>query len=270
MSLLAASLIATALAPRPARPHATPPLVTVVATDYRLALPDTLRAGATRFRIVDEGREPHHLLLVRLAPGRTAADLAAALRNPGPPPRWAELVGGPNAAGPGDTSLTATVRLRPGRYAALCMIPSPNGVPHAAKGMISDLVVTPARKPAAAAARPAATLTLFDYGFRSTPAIRATTRAIRVANRGKQPHELVIARLDSAKSAADFARWADGMKGPPPGQFLGGVSPMAPGETNDLALDLAPGRYALLCFLPDAGDGKPHVAHGMVREITVR
>ena len=270
MSLLAAALIAAAIASPPARPHAPPPpLVTGVATDYHLALPDTLPAGATRFRIVDGGHEPHHMLLVRLGAGKTAADLAAALRNPGPPPHWAIFAGGPNAVGPGDTSLTTTVRLRPGRYAALCIIPSPDGAPHVAKGMIADVVVRRSARPATAP-RPAATLSLFDYGFRSTPAIRATTHAVRVTNRGTQPHELVIARLDAGKSAADFARWADGMKGPPPGRFGGGVSPIAPGASNDLALDLAPGRYALLCFVPDAKDGKPHVAHGMVHEITVR
>lgn len=270
MPLPAALLIAAAVAPAPvARRTAPPPPVTVVATDYRLAIPDTLPAGATRFRLVDDGHEPHHFVLVRLGDGKTAADLAAAMRAPGPPPRWATFVGGPNAVAPGDTSLTTTVRLTPGRYAALCIIPSPDGVPHVAKGMISDVVVTRSSRSAPAAAHPAKTLTLFDYGFRSASPIRSTTHAVRVTNAGTQPHELVIARLADGKSAEDFARWAERMQGPPPGRFLGGVSPMAPGVSNDLALDLAPGRYALLCFVPDAKDGKPHVAHGMVREITV-
>ena len=45
---------------------------------------------------------------------------------------------------------------------------------------------------------------------------------------------------------------------------------MAQGVVNDVVVDLTPGEYALLCFVPDAGDGKPHVAHGMVRQVTVR
>jgi hypothetical protein len=60
------------------------------------------------------------------------------------------------------------------------------------------------------------------------------------------------------------------MSGPPPVSFLGGVSPIAPGGHNEFAVDLAPGRYAFLCFLPDAKDGKPHVLHGMAREIDVK
>jgi hypothetical protein len=33
--------------------------------------------------------------------------------------------------------------------------------------------------------------------------------------------------------------------------------------------DLEPGRYALICFLPDLADGKPHFMHGMMQEIEV-
>jgi hypothetical protein len=34
-------------------------------------------------------------------------------------------------------------------------------------------------------------------------------------------------------------------------------------------IDLTPGQYAFFCHLPDAGDGKPHVAHGMMKESTI-
>jgi hypothetical protein len=30
-----------------------------------------------------------------------------------------------------------------------------------------------------------------------------------------------------------------------------------------------PGQYALLCFVPDMKDGKPHFAHGMAKLIEV-
>ena len=36
-----------------------------------------------------------------------------------------------------------------------------------------------------------------------------------------------------------------------------------------ITADFQPGRYALLCFIPDAKDGKPHFVHGMAKEITV-
>ncbi len=36
-----------------------------------------------------------------------------------------------------------------------------------------------------------------------------------------------------------------------------------------LPVDLAAGNYLLVCFLPDAKDGKPHLAHGMIKEFTI-
>ena len=34
-------------------------------------------------------------------------------------------------------------------------------------------------------------------------------------------------------------------------------------------VDLQPGRYGLICFLPDRKDGKQHFEHGMVQEFEV-
>ena len=57
--------------------------------------------------------------------------------------------------------------------------------------------------------------------------------------------------------------------GEAPGLPLGGVSPLAAGGTSYLPVDLQPGRYALICFLPDMKDGKQHFEHGMVQEFEV-
>jgi uncharacterized cupredoxin-like copper-binding protein len=273
---LAATLLTSEVAPRPAHarpavtPGASPPVVTAEATDYRLSLPTTLPAGPTTFRLVNRGREPHQLLLVRLAPGHSAADYANALKKGGPPPAWAREAGGPNGVDPGATSLATTVPLETGRYAAVCVIPGPDGTPHLFKGMYRDLVVTPGVRAVAHEAAPADTVTLFDYGFRTSRTPAAGAARVLVRNVGKQAHEMEIARLLPGKTVADLAAWAEKMAGPPPARFVGGVSPIAPGAANDLTLALTPGRYALLCFVPDAADGKPHVAHGMAHELEVR
>jgi hypothetical protein len=44
---------------------------------------------------------------------------------------------------------------------------------------------------------------------------------------------------------------------------------MQPGQLNHLRAEFTAGDYVLLCFVPDSGDGKPHVAHGMIRQIRV-
>jgi hypothetical protein len=38
----------------------------------------------------------------------------------------------------------------------------------------------------------------------------------------------------------------------------------------DLSTPITAGNYALICFVPDSADGKPHALHGMVKEFTVQ
>ena len=267
MILLSLALAMSTTAPAPSAPR----VVYVKATDYHIALPDTLPAGETTFRVVNAGRELHHVVFVRLNGGHDVGDLLAAMKSDGPPPPWAKVDGGPNAVSPGDTSLATTVPLRAGHYAVVCMIPGADGVPHAAKGMIGSLVVRPAAYPVAAAA-PAhdATISLFDYGYKASTPITRATKEVLVRNDGTQPHELVLVRLLPGKTMADLAAWSKKMASPPPAEFLGGVGPIEPGESNSLALSLPAGDYAMLCFLADAKDRAPHIEHGMVHEFRVR
>jgi len=114
-----------------------------------------------------------------------------------------------------------------------------------------------------------ATMTLVDYGFEFSQPLQAGKQTIRVKNVAKQGHEVVILKLAPARKAADVLAWMEKMEGPPPGMPIGGTTPMAQGEENIITLDLAPGEYALICFVPDAKDGKPHFVHGMSQEITI-
>ena len=263
------SLIAGVVAPAPYPPAPPRPDVTVTATDFKLSLPSRLPAGPTTFRVVNRGRELHQLYLVKLADGKTAADLVHALEPGAPPPSWATDVGGPNGVDPGATSLAATVTLTPGHYAALCIIPSPGGVPHIMKGMYTDLTVTPGVRAASLPAKPDLTISLVDYGYATSSPLTAGSHQILVRNDGKQSHELEIARLLPGKTPADLAAWAEKMSGPPPAHFIGGISPISPGKENELAIKLTPGHYVMLCFLPDVKDAKPHTAHGMVRDFVI-
>ena len=65
------------------------------------------------------------------------------------------------------------------------------------------------------------------------------------------------------------AGWAEKMTGPPPGVVHGGISGIMPGEHAFIVTDLPAGDYALICFFPDIKDGKPHLAHGMIKTIKV-
>jgi uncharacterized cupredoxin-like copper-binding protein len=250
---------------------ATPAVLEVAAHDFAFRTARSTPAGVTTIRLKNDGPELHHVQLVRLAAGHTVDELVSAMKTQGERlPEWATLAGGPNSPAPGGTSET-TVVLQAGQYAVICVIPSADGVPHVMKGMIAPLTVT-AASGAAPVAEPAADVhvTLTDYAFAVTPTLSAGKHVLRVENTASQPHEVFFVKLVEGKGAPDMVNWIEKPQGPPPGQPVGGTSTFATGEVNFVSLDLAPGRYGLYCFAPDAKDGLPHVAHGMMQEITVQ
>lgn len=243
---------------------------TVTAKDFSFEAPASIPAGLTTFVLVNKGTELHHLTILKLGQGHTFADLQAALKQPGPLPVWVTEEGGPNAAIPGG-SVSATLNLEAGQYALICVIPSPDGTPHFAKGMIKSLEVSPMVRAAAVEPAPDITLTLSDYAFDLSQPITAGHHTILVKNAGPQDHEVVFFQLAPGKTAADILTFFDGgQKGLPPGKPIGGLTAIAAGLHGTIMLEFSPGDYALICFVPDAQDGKPHAAHGMMQTITIK
>jgi hypothetical protein len=250
---------------------AAPAVITVTATDYKLELPARIPGGLVTLKLVNHGKELHQAQLVRLEDGKTAADFEAAIKRPGPPPAWAKFVGGPNAVAPRQET-ASTSMLAPGQYVALCLIPGPDEIPHLMKGMIQPFEVTPGGS-AAADALPAAgdTIRLVDYTFELSRPLTPGHHTIVVENAGPQPHELVLLRLAPGKTLQDFGTWATTgrMKGPPPAVPLGGIGVMDQGGGGEFSVELTPGEYGLICFVPDAKDGKLHLMHGMMEQFKV-
>ena len=247
-------------------------VVTIIATDYKFEAPDQVPAGLTTFNLTDNGKELHHATLIKLDSGKTFDDFMAGMKTmkPGtPPPGWVIPAGGPNAVGPGSTSSLTTV-LAPGNYAIVCFIPDAKGVPHVAHGMIKSLTVTP--NPAAVTAEPAhdITVTLKDYQFDFSQPLTAGKHTLKIVTAPGQPHEFTFFQLMPGKTAADIPKYVEaGMKGPPPAMAIGGVAGVAAGIPSYYEVDLKPGDYAIVCFLEDAKDGKPHFVHGMIQQIKI-
>lgn len=249
-------------------PAAKARVVRVTGEDFKFDSPDVLPAGLTEFRFLNKGPSIHHMALLKLAGGKTADDLVAALAKPGPLPSWAKEMGGPNAPDPG-LEANATLMLEPGNYAVICFVDL-GGPPHFMKGMVRPLRVVPATGPSAAKPRVDVTATLVDYGFKLSSPIRPGKRTIRVHNAGPQPHEVELVQLAPGASVGDFMKWMETMKGPPPGKALGGIAGLESGMSQYFSADFVPGSYALICFLPDKKDGKPHFVHGMTQQIEVK
>jgi uncharacterized cupredoxin-like copper-binding protein len=220
--------------------------------------------------MVNEGAVLHHVQLVRLDSGKTFADMQAAMQKPNAaPPAWIVSIGGPNGADP-KSATNATVNLSPGNYAMLCFVDIPDKVPHLAKGMVRPLVVTSA---ASGGTEPVAdiTVSLTDYAFTvKAGTLTGGKHVVKLSNDGAQDHELVIVRLHPGKTMQDLGAWAAKFEGPPPANGVGGVSGVVKGGIAYFEADLTPGNYAMLCFIPDAKDKKPHLDHGMVKEFTVQ
>jgi hypothetical protein len=147
-------------------------------------------------------------------------------------------------------------------------MPDPDRIRHLMKGMVKEITVAGPVRPAVAP-RPDVSVRLLENDFVLSSPLRAGRQVVAVRNEGKQSHMLAILRLERGRVPPDYLRWAATREGPPPATTYGGTTGMAPGVVNTIELDLKPGEYALMCFIPNPADGKPHAAHGAMRHIRV-
>jgi len=280
--------LVTALVVGCAREHevaATPeiPEINLTARDFSFVLPDTVAGGLVRFHYVNQGQEDHHAQFIRLNDGvsREQFDSVFAAAAEGEVPfrrvfdigTWA---GGPSVTAPGG-SMDVTLELAAGEYIVACFIQSPDGVRHLAKGMRRWLTVTapPAESPEPPVA--VGVVDMVDFAFITMPSIDSGRVVLEVTNSGEEPHEMGVMRLEGVTFQQAFAMLAgpppsegEAPVGPPPFRFMGGVQAIMPGARAWVTLDLPPGDYALICFLPSpAHEGRAHFTLGMVRPFTV-
>lgn len=263
----AVALLGMKQQPAPRRPV---PTLRIVAVDYGYRLPQAIPAGPTRLQLVNQGRELHHAQLARLEQGKTVSDVAALELSAGLP-AWLVPVGGPGPVHPGD-STSVIQDLTPGHYALFCFIPSASDhKEHRLKGMIAGFRVTAGGGAEVAVPKADLTVRMLDYGYAPSAPLVAGRRNIRVVNDGPQLHELVLVQLPAGKTAADLLAWnPETATEPPPGRYVGGTVAVPVGGEAIVEANLEAGNYVLICYVPDAKDGKPHVAHGMVLPLTVQ
>lgn len=244
--------------------------VVFVAHDYGFSGPERIPGGLTTVRIVNEGRDLHHIQFLKLLQGKSAADFRAAIAaDPSRLPSWVQYAGGPNAHLPGSQA-SATVNLTEGDYVLVCWIPDKNGVPHVVLGMQKALFVRGGKPTKISGAKAPITITQIDYQFILSKRIESGLHTIEVINHGTQPHELVVVKLAPGATVQDvIASFEPGASGPPQGELVGGITGIERGERVHFTGEFEPGRYGLICFVPDAATGRPHFLHGMTTEFAV-
>jgi hypothetical protein len=267
-----------------AAPEAEPADVTtlaVTAVDYAFQPEQpltTLAPGLVRVDLTNTGAEEHQATLVRLNDGVTLDQFfqQAAVDDGGVTALGLITgYGGPNAAAPGGGTSSSTQALVEGEYLMICFIPSPSdGQPHAVKGMVTPFSVT-GEEPEVEAALPeddvAGEIGLADFAF-TVPDDFDGQGTFAVTNDGPQQHEVTIYALADGATVDDALAFFAGeaATGPPPFTSAGGLAAVGTDITSYVDLELEPGEYAFVCFLPDTeGSGAPHFTVGMAQQVTI-
>lgn len=98
----------------------------------------------------------------------------------------------------------------------------------------------------------------------------ASAYAFEVENVGDQPHHVVIEKIPEDLDIEATVQSDDEPEGL---VHIGSTPPWEPGDTGTVVFTetLEPGRYVMLCFMPDTTDpeGAAHVEKGMWKEFRV-
>ena len=107
-----------------------------------------------------------------------------------------------------------------------------------------------------------------DFGFEVPASVPSGPTRIELVNSGHDLHHAQLVRLEQGKTLADLAAFP--RDAPPPSWvvMVGGPGAVGPGDSSAVIQTLAPGSYAVLCFIPGP-DQVPHVAKGMAAGFTV-
>jgi hypothetical protein len=165
---------------------------------------------------------------------------------------------------PGD-SATAFLVLEPGSYALICWMVDSAGIPHAMRGMISAVTVTGTTAGAPVEPRPDVLIREARYHIDVSPVLEPGSHVIRVDNDGPQEHDIQIVRVLPGKTIPQVLDWLDDpAKRVPAAEAIGGLSGVQRWGHGEFNVVLAPGEYAVVCWMPDDTDGRAHFRHGMM------
>ena len=257
---------------------AAPPEYTITASEsgdaYKFDMPSDIKGGVVTITLDNsKGKEPHDFQLAELE-GHTLDDVLKQVASESATLEpWLKHGVGVNEAMPGK-STSATFELKPNtEYAFFCTESNEEkNIPHATHGMSGTFKT--GEDSGAAMPESTATIDTSEYKF-AIDGLKSGKNTVEFSNKGSMLHHVIIVPFLEGKTLDDLkttlASQDDSPAAPPVDFEKGSFSAVAgPGQSIVYDLDLAPGHYAILCFMPDPGTaGPPHALKGMVDEFTV-
>ena len=249
----------------------TMPKVTLIAKGSSLAMPMRLQTGLVDITMLNEGTKTQSAQFARLKPGVTVEQVQETVQKE----RHSVLplmipAGGMLAVQAGHRQ-EEILALSAGQYMVLNFIPGDEILP-AGKALVTFFSVSgPVTTQHVRPPRSAIKVTMRDFSFETPDTLPPGLLTYQVTNRGQEAHEMVFLRLAGGKTWKDVMAFLQTPQAATlPGSIVGGMSALGPGETAWVSMNLVPGAYVILCFLPDKSSGLFHVQQGMICSITVK
>lgn len=276
-----------ATTPAAAAPTPTTFAITATAegkTSKALEFPDSVKAGLVQMRLTNNDTVPRSVQIFRVVGDRTVDDVLKIVNTENAKiPEWIQDGGGIAAVDPDDMGSAMQV-LAPGKY----VIWDDEGggdeedAPgHAELGAKGEFTVTgPApvdielpEQPAKVSASDVGEGDDKEYRF-EFEGLKAGTNQVRFENTGEELHHALFfpmrqgATIEDVKTAFESEGEPEG---PPPVDLSKavGTSVIDGDVAQNIELELDSERYAVVCFTTDRDGGKPHVAKGMIEELTI-
>jgi hypothetical protein len=265
----------------PEEPAAEIPAVTIQVNDDGFVIPDDFPGGIVEVTVQNNGSKDMDVAFARVRDGASVdeikalfadqeANLIPLLQLASAMPSFNPVVAG--------GSEHAIIDFRTGRFLVSANEHveemTPPGTEYLFGEFTADELV--------GTVEPAADVTvdMHDFAYTMPDTITAGEHLWEFANTGEQWHMLFFAKLGPDATMEDVMNAMmseDEPAGPPPFEVVNGagLAPISEGERVWLSFSLEPGSYVVACPIPDLAammNGEPplpHMAHGMVRQLTV-
>jgi len=240
---------------------------------FELTVPESVEAGLVRLEFRNGTEDVAEAQLIRVDDEQSIEEVLTVIAaEDGKIPDWLHAEGGVGGTTQGESRAAELVLEEGSYYVVDTGEPEGDDVQsHAENGATAVLEVSGGDD--GELPEVDARIEMADYNF-VTEGLKAGANRFLLSNTGDELHHTIMFPVNEGATTAELREFftSDGQpSGPPPIDFEGieSTSVLDGGAEQIDELELAAGRYAFVCFITDRAGGPPHVAKGMLREVTV-